>query len=277
MTIQKAREFFSSYHEGTLELGLRQPFERLLRSDAQLRAEYEAFARTVESLESMRAEPIEPPFDLHERISARLDRDLWVRSRSGRVPIWLAIRQYALGGIAVAALIGAIVSMQAGGGGFTADPFGATSQERLRFSADGRTVVLAYDAPGSASVTVSRASGVPLQSFQLQRQRLRSPITNTSLRAELVRVTAGEDDALLAVPGSRRDAKPEGKGTLGQFATALAGWYLTPVRLEAKDANVTVSWRLRGVNPADAVSLDVGNKSVTIDQESNGLLRLSAR
>src|SRR3989442_1402138 len=39
MNINKAREFFSAYYENKLDLGLKQSFERELRSDAQIQVD----------------------------------------------------------------------------------------------------------------------------------------------------------------------------------------------------------------------------------------------
>ena len=69
MTNDKAREFFSAYHEGTLEPGLCASLERRLEGDASLQAEYAAFAETVESLNSMRFESVEIPAYLGDRIA----------------------------------------------------------------------------------------------------------------------------------------------------------------------------------------------------------------
>ena len=73
MNIEKAREFYSAYHEGSLDKGLKQAFERQLETDAQVAAEFRLFKQAMEELSQLESEAIEVPSDLHDRISARLD------------------------------------------------------------------------------------------------------------------------------------------------------------------------------------------------------------
>ncbi|HTQ08499.1 MAG TPA: hypothetical protein VMI31_00360, partial [Fimbriimonadaceae bacterium] len=87
MTNEKAREFFSAYHEGTLEPGFRVSFEQKLKSDYAVRHEFESFVRAMEKLDALRDEEIEIPADLHDRITARLDRHLYERRKSA-TPSW---------------------------------------------------------------------------------------------------------------------------------------------------------------------------------------------
>src|SRR5947209_1700267 len=82
MNLAKARDYFSAYYEGSLERGLKQAFETRLAEDAQLQAEFAAFEKTMKGLEAFGAVEIEPPADLHERITARLDHAIWEQKRT---------------------------------------------------------------------------------------------------------------------------------------------------------------------------------------------------
>ena len=116
MNANKAREFFSSYFEGNLDDGLRQAFERTLNTDAELQAEYKAFERTLGQLAGLRDVEIEVPFDLHERISARLDRHIYEK-RQTRGGGFLAFWKPALAaGVASLAVIGTVLSLNSSGG-----------------------------------------------------------------------------------------------------------------------------------------------------------------
>src|SRR5688500_10784952 len=90
MNASKAREFFSSYFEGTLDAGLRQAFERRLHTDAEIQAEYRAFERTMGQLSTLKDLEVEVPFDLHERISARVDLHIFEAKRAKGSP-WIAM------------------------------------------------------------------------------------------------------------------------------------------------------------------------------------------
>ncbi len=81
MTLAKAKDYFSAYHEGSLDRGLKQAFETRLREDTQLQAEYRAFERTMKELEAFGCVEVEPPSDLHDKIAARLDKAIWDQKR----------------------------------------------------------------------------------------------------------------------------------------------------------------------------------------------------
>ena len=102
---EKAREYFSAYHEGTLERGLKETFERALSTDAQVQAEYRAFERLMGSLESLKAEAPEPEFDLHEAIARRLDKHIYDEARRAKHPIFAWWKSAALGGLSPGSIL----------------------------------------------------------------------------------------------------------------------------------------------------------------------------
>ena len=77
MNAKKAQEYFSLHFEGELTGGLLDQFERALKTDAQVQAEYRAFVHTMKTLEELKAPIAEPNFDLHEVISQRMDKHLF--------------------------------------------------------------------------------------------------------------------------------------------------------------------------------------------------------
>src|SRR5687767_3235474 len=125
MNADKAREFFSSYFEGTLDAGLRQAFELRLETDAETQAEYRAFERSMGQLDTLKDIEIEIPYDLNEKISARVDRHIFEAKRTKGSP-WLAfLRPMAIGGLAAAAIIGTVITMNNRSGGV--QPAGLTT------------------------------------------------------------------------------------------------------------------------------------------------------
>jgi len=69
----KARDFFSDYYEGLLEPGLKQAFERALKSDPHVQEEYKQFEIVMGQLGSFDKKPVDSPFNLYDKITARLD------------------------------------------------------------------------------------------------------------------------------------------------------------------------------------------------------------
>lgn len=111
MNSNKAREFFSAYFEDSLDSGLRQAFERTLRVDAGLQAEYRAFEQTMASLGTMKSAEIAIPDDLTERISARLDLHLFEQKQARKSPLLVFWKPLAVAGLAAVALVGTLLTL----------------------------------------------------------------------------------------------------------------------------------------------------------------------
>ena len=88
MNQEKAKELFSPYYEGTLEPGLAQALGQSLSKDAHLRAEFEQFERTYDELRALKFEVIDIPEDLAEKISTRIDRQIYEQKRTVQ-PTWV--------------------------------------------------------------------------------------------------------------------------------------------------------------------------------------------
>ncbi|MCH7945048.1 MAG: hypothetical protein IIC73_03415, partial [Armatimonadetes bacterium] len=120
MNQSKARDFYSAYFEGTLDSGLTQAFERALRTEAEIKAEYEQFVRVMDDLKACRS-PVEAPDDLHLKIRERVDAHILSTERQERAGVlFFAWKPLAYGAIAAVAIIAAVASLSnrsAGSGG----------------------------------------------------------------------------------------------------------------------------------------------------------------
>lgn len=251
MNLNKAREYFSAYHEGTLDKGLSQSFERSLREDAQLQAEYRAFERTMAELSSLSQISVEPPEDLHEKISARLDRHIWEskQKQPGGLGQWL--RLSLIGGLAV--LVLGIAYMQSGRTGdnqIKADPTGLQVQgtaPEMKIQAIGKTVSFTYTAASDKTIIISDGSGKELDRVNLAKTHKISDkvLENQSDHASLMSIKIGTDAPIwIALPGKTPAQFTTGSGTLKQFVQSLADGYSTPVVLNAADPDREVTWEM---------------------------------
>ncbi len=244
MNPEKAREYFSSHYEGTLERGLASALERKLQADTRVREEYEAFCNTMSSLESLRNPVPDPTFDLHERIASRLDRHVWEQKRK-QGPAFLAFwRGLALGGLAAVAIVGTILQMRSRGDLNEAAMFGTFTPGQVQLASDGNELVLAYRSSGPDQITFRDETGLILESKQLNRQTIRSPLTNRFESASIVEIKleSASDPTYVAIPGSARTDRSTGKGTLRELALAFADHYRTPVALRCETLDVPVTW-----------------------------------
>ncbi len=273
----KAKEFFSEYYEGSLEPGLRQSFESELASDAQLQAEYRAFVQVFEKLGGLKALEIEPPFDLHERISAKLDHHLFEHRDDAQAPIGAWWRSFAFGTLAVAAIVGAVISLKlrSNDGTMTGAIISAPSTTPPSIVMKNGSPTLQYRSVGRSEIIVQEeGKASALEHFRLNDQRLMSPLVNKGESSVLLTIERKGDRSLLrvALPGAVASVIDEGQGSTRDLALALASYYHEPVLVEVKDLGSKVSWSFS--NHDNPVAATLSNKSLAIEQLSSNMLRL---
>jgi len=263
MNAEKAREFFSAYKEGTLDGGLKQAFERALASDARIQAEYETFKRTCAQLELLNTPVPAPPFDLHDRIMARLDQHLLEEKKKPAPWFGLRFRSAVTLGVAAVAIFGAVASLNSTGVINVASVFGASTPKEADFYTVGvrnGQLGLIYRTAQERTLTFRIASsGEVLQRVKVDGsgspagKTVNSPLSNSSQEAVLIQVDVqGEKNSfLIAVPGQKRSEATSGSGTVADLALALADCYGKPVVVTSNSMD-TAAWDF--TKSADAVS-----------------------
>jgi hypothetical protein len=282
MTNEKARDFFSAYYEETLESGLRVSFEQKLKADSDLRHEYDQFVSAMDSLDVLKFEDIEIPHDLHERISARLDRHIYDRKRNEK-PAWSTwLKGVSFAGVAAVAILGAVMAL-----GRHGSPTGVNSSDlvpvstpdkiTLATSADGVTVEFK---PGSQKTVVIAEAGGKERSRDLvgsvDKPELKTLLSNPLPNAAVfvVQVEGERASKYIVVQGRVRSAINKGEGTVVDFAKAVADFYRMPVSLSARFPNQRVSWTFGSSDPVAEAAKALGpNYSVT-QIEKNGILEI---
>jgi anti-sigma-K factor RskA len=267
MNQEKAREYFSAYYEGNLERGLRQTMEQRLRSDAQLNAEYRAFQRTMDELDNLRFEEIEVPSYLSDRIATRIEEARAANKRKNPFLLWLP--RYAVAGLAAVALLGASVAIFTS---YQAKPSASSTiptmnvstpppSETISVTGTAQHVVLHYQSAIARSVQVLDATGHTLKTYPLQAsQPLNTNLDNPNDNAALfeVKVSDGGPDQFVAVPGKSKGASSSDSGSIGDFASALADTYQSPVIIKAPLSS-TVSWSIDGQNEVQEAQKALGS------------------
>jgi hypothetical protein len=290
MTHEKARDFFSSYHEGNLEPGLRLSFEQKLSTDGVLRDEYDRFAATLEQLGSMREAEIDIPLDLNERIGARLDRHLWEQKQVAP-KAWIArLRLVAFGGVAAVLLIGAAISIKNRdasaddrpivAGPWSYSPNGAGSEQlSVVVTKDQLMVVFA---PQSRKTVVFRMepSTKPFAEVTVDKTaQMKRALENANPETDLVSIEVMDaprvEPVLVAIPGARFENVKPGSGTLEEFAKALAAKYRVPVVLNGlKDPLAPVTWDLDAADARRAADAALKGQ-YSVDTREGNLVTIS--
>jgi len=276
MNEEKARDFFSAYYEGVLEPGLRQTLERRLSVDAQLQAEYRTFERTMRELSDLRLEEIEIPYDLHDVISARVDRSIYERGRrapSGLAGYW---RNLAFGAVALAAIVGAIYSLpkpggsSVGGNALLATGSGPITGNKVDFRVAGNAVSLEVTPNSEAVLTIdSKEDGKTLQRSPIHSgDHNVTPLANAQPTAAMVEVKLSNEakKRLVALPGKEKSESASGEGDLAAFALAAAGYYGEPILIDVRNPNMTVHWSLADKDAARAVATVLSDTHLKVEQ-----------
>ena len=284
MTHEKAREFFSAYLEGNLEPGLRLGFEQSLSTDAALRAEYDRFAAALNQLASMREASIEIPYDLDERIGARLDRHLWEQKQVAPKAWYGRLRIVAFAGLATVLLVGAAISIKnrdvSGPSVAGVIPLSPQSEQlsvgvkqdqlTVEFAPQSRKTVVFRTEPDTkpfAEVTVEKTTS------------MRRQLVNNNPETDLVSIQVLDapkvEAVLVAIPGVRSEKAKAGSGTLEEFAKALAAKYRVPVVLNGlKDPLAQVTWDLDAPDARRAAEAALKG-SYSVDTREGNLVTIS--
>jgi hypothetical protein len=276
MNSEKAKEFFSAYAEGTLDASLTQSLEQRLRADSALMAEFRDFRETIEELDTLKFQPVEIPFDLNERISAKLDRHIYEQKQT-KAPAWnLWARNVAFAGLAAAAVFGAIVGINArGAANISGIPAPLDPVNQLTVSALDNGVALQYRPSVERTLSVrSGTSGALLREFKIGSGGWANNLQNKQPEPALFDVSIqGEDPAtLIAVPGVRPFRVAEGEGSLKEFARSLAGFYHVPVVLKSSGAGETVKWSFSDTDPVAAAAKVLDSQRFSVESRTSGVL-----
>ena len=282
MNQSKARDFYSAYFEGTLDSALTQAFERALRTEAEIKAEYEQFVRVMDDLKACR-DPVEAPADLHLKIREHVDAHILSTERQERAGIlFFAWKPLAYGAIAAIAIIAAVASLSnrsAGSGGPAAAAFAPVQESAPAIVFEDGETRLNYSAASQNVVSVYRHSDRTLVFEEpLKSQTIDSTLFNGSDDATLVSVhfASWYGTLFVAVPGRTIQTDGEGTGTVLDLMTSLAGKYKVPVVLASDLVADGMSWKFEGTDAAQASQDELEAIGLRAETRENGLVWISA-
>jgi len=280
MTHDKAREYFSAFHEGTLEPGLRSSLERKLSGELALRSEYDAFVATVAALDALRSEAIETPSYLSDRIASRIDS-----ARVAPAPFWAAWfaprpanassnpRFIWATGLAACLLLGAIgLRGMRSDDSVRASVVSGEGSESVKWDQDSNGVTAKFAGGSARKVTVTPAGGT-VQLFSVAaRQPLEITLSNPNAFSR--RFTLKSDDNIVgtvSVPGSRASARHAGSGSLEELAAALSDAFRIAVVVKGETTGTTFRWNLAGPDARAAAEKSLGGQANAVMMDGNVL------
>ena len=284
MNQEKAKEFFSSYYEGTIDPGLKQALEHAMGKDASIREEYREFENTYEELGTLKFETIEIPFDLNDKILANIDRHIY-ETRKNAQPAWMMwLRNVAIAGVSCVALLGAAISIrnfgsknsqiQAGTG------LGAGMDDELTIDPKtNRGVEITFD-PNKTETLVIREGldgAERRRTTVLEGKTLSTTLENENANATVFELEVNDNprSTLIALPGSVATTEKAGQGNMEEFAKALASYYKVPVEVRVATPTVHVNWNFEAPDALGAANSSLNLTRYAITLQMNNLLVIS--
>ncbi len=280
MNLEKARDQYSEYREGTLDAGLRQQFERSLAEDANLRADYESYVRAMELLEATQSEEIPEPAFLHDRIMSAVERSQIKAPQAA--PFWGRWRLAVFGGIATLAIVGTVLSLNrpASDGLAVADPTGLSQSRGSSASFAVNEGQLALEVRHERPVEVvafNSESGEEIRRFA-PASSLSTPLRNENRQPVVVRVeikAEGTSPLLVALPGTEAGGEFSGSGSVLSYAKRVAQATRTPVEIRVRDTSQTLSWDLGETPTIESAMKALNGTRYGLTLRQDGLLVLS--
>ncbi|MFW5697011.1 MAG: anti-sigma factor family protein [Fimbriimonadaceae bacterium] len=272
MNPQKARDFYSAYYEGKLDPGLREAFERARVKEPAIDAEYREFEAVMGQLNLLSDEEIEIPADLHERVSARVDRDTWQKKNATGHGLVVAWRAWAVGAVAAVAIFGTLFALNSQNNGFTAGIVGGTTDMAPQMAVMDEQLIFRVEGGDAMSVVVRR--GLEGQELYSEKAALHEiPLVNSGNSAALVSVTleGQSDTTVVALPGSEPTTALTGSGSVYDFAVAAAGIFGKPIEVQAQDGGRQVEWSFEN-DSEDQLAVGVRAAGLGYAKATNGIV-----
>jgi len=283
MNQEKAREFFSSYYEGNLDAGLKQALELAMNKDASIKEEYREFEKTYDEIGCLKFETIEIPFDLTDRIIANVDRHVFEAKRKQQ-PVWISwLRNVAIAGVSCVALLGAALSLRnltgktAGAGVVTT----ASTKDELSIEPNTNRDATIHFSPSQSDTLIIReglGGKERRHAAVMAGEELTTTLENPNESATVFDIETPKSDArstLIALPGSASSTLKTGKGTLEDFAKALASYYRVPVEVHVASPSIDVTWNFQDPDALNAAQSTLDLARYAITWRMNNLLVIS--
>lgn len=278
MNINKLRDQYSDYYSGSLEPAMKEVFERQLSSDSNLREDYEQFVQAVSLLDSFDKDEIEVPHDLHETISARLDKYHYDVKQSQKVSFWSQWKLALAGGVAVFAIVASILTLQPQKS--TINNAGiSVSRPSLEFVYEDNKVELHVFSRGSEEIEVRNlTSGDLIKEIALAAgETLESPIDNKTESPVVIQASVGQERLTIMMPGISDKAELSSNGSVMDCAKALAAHYRTPIIMRSGDFERQVEWDFNGIKDASELPAYLDTIGITASIRKDGFLILTSR
>lgn len=274
MRLDKARELYSDYLEGTLDKALKASFESELKRDPSIKADFESFKTFYSELPELLDVKAPVMLGLEDQIKQKLDLSAWEskRKNSGR---WFSQFRLGLAGaLSLAVIAVAYISFNKFTNGPSMSgilPSGGAPQ--LFTMKDGKYIFsLPSDPSSQVTFTMSDLQGEGSSSITSSRgsSLSQTPIENNGKLARAVEIDISGTDQkyILAMPGSTPHPQMHGNGTVAEMALAIANTFHTPVVVIDIDSTAQISWNFSGTDARQNAMAAVQSMGWSVDRQN---------
>lgn len=284
MNASKARDFFSAYYEGELSGGIKEAFERSLASDASLKQEYDDFCGTMKILEEPEVD-VEVPFDLHDKIMARLDHQAWEAKQNTSVSLFSRFRLAFVGGLVAVALVAGVMSltnrnsgensMGGIGGGSMTKPV----VELVDITSIDNAIEIQISGKEGANYTLKHVvDNAELGQLTIKGEKISRPVVNEDNTAQAFAVfdKTGNEKLLIVLPGKLQGKELKGEGSVMDLALAMADVFRTPMVVRANDRERQVNWDFKPTDDSKMLASQLKDWQLNLTIRDDGISILSS-
>lgn len=274
MNRDKAREFFSAHAEGNLDEGLRNSLEQRLAQDGELKAEFDSFRSAVRDLDVLKTESIALPHDLHDRISARLDKHLWEQQRRSK-PTWqMWLRSLGYAGAAGLIVFGGIIALKNRGGAATAGVIdGSLPVNEIQAVNESGSFKIKFAASSEKTIHISvggHTTDTVIPKGTSWVSDLKNPRPDAAVFT--VRIDGEAQPMQVVLPGTNPQPAMRGEGDLVAFGKALADTYRIAIVMKPRAGADSLSWTLSDTDAVKAASGLLSAQDYSVDLKGDNVL-----
>jgi hypothetical protein len=281
MNAKRAKELFSEYREGTLSEALKQTLEREFAAQPHLKAEYEEFCFSVDSLELLKERKVETPDELFGIVQDRLNNiDQSARSvaRPGVFGSW---QKLVIGGACAAAVFG--IWFVSGGDNSLAgiwggkSPIGVSSSNPQLEFVNGELRLVTESAQTLEFKVSSGETGEVFDSVVSSNTKLDRAVRNPRPEPLHYKIAfeGGPADIEVVVPGTSRQASAEGTGALIDFVKVASVVLGAPIQIDLINQDRQVSWSIPETDVENGIIEFLQSEGISSEKRENGLWFLS--
>jgi hypothetical protein len=278
MNSEKARELFSDYREGALSPQLSSAFEAAIASDSSLKEEYREFDLILTEFETGSPDNVQPPFDLHDKIMARIDKTIFEEKRSSKRGWFSGWRLGLVGAAGLLAVVSAISALNNAGGEVYGSGLGVNRAESAwRLKVEDGGLYVSQERGHAEAIVKNLEDGSLVTSFVLDGAGNGLVKNNESAGPAVFRIEIVSNEKTqsftVAMPGTVASQTEKGDGNVLELAKAAASFFRLPVVVQCKDKEAKITWMFETGSPTKRYG-DSTSGQVQIDERA-GLLHLT--